>query len=95
MLGDVLECQMTPPLLGPASAEGDQLGNLSVSEPVRRPKNDRVGVDGSNLGADDQRELAFFGRPVSANDAGQAVAIGDRQGSQTERRRLFDKLIWV
>ncbi len=65
--------------VGPPAALGDQARQAAIRRAIGHPQHDRRRVAGRDFGADDQFQLDLFGGAVSPHDAGQAIAIGDRQ----------------
>jgi hypothetical protein len=70
----------------------DQARQPAIRRSIRRPQQHRRGVDRRDERSDDNLEPDLFGCGVGANDAGQAVAIGDRQGRKSVFCGLRDQL---
>jgi hypothetical protein len=95
ILGDVVETQAAFPFFRAATALGDQPREPAVSRAIRRPQHHRRGVIGRDFRADDQFHPLFLGRPMRPNHAGQAVAIGNRQGTISQLGRPANQLAGV
>ena len=87
MLGDVVETTAgTRPLAARRRPRVISRDKPAVGGAIGGPKHDRRGVVGRDLGADDQFQAHVLGRPMRPNHAGQAVAIGHRQGGDSPVR---------
>ena len=76
-----------------AAALGDQPRQPAVGGPIGGPKHHRRGVVGRDFGADDQFQPRLLGRPMRPNHAGQAVAIGHRQGAISQLGRPANQFV--
>ncbi len=77
--GDVLPAEDAFGLAAAPLAERQQPAQPGVGRPVGRIDQDRRAVGQIEAAADDQPDAGRLGGLVGADDAGEAVAIGDRQ----------------
>ena len=79
---------------GPASP-GDEPGEPAVGGPVRGQQHQAETLFQPQLGADDQREIAFPGRRVGTHHARQGALVGDGDGGVAELRGPQHQLLRV
>ena len=89
--GNVLQVDLAFALGCTQAAAGDQARETAVRRAVGSEQHERRSVDGRDLGADQQVEVVPFGGEVRADDAGERVAVGDRQGGVAELCGVFDE----
>ena len=74
-------------------AVGQQRAEPRIGRPVGRPAQQGSAVDQIEAAADQEAQTTGLGLLMRADDAGQAVAVGERQARETQRLRLHDQLL--
>ena len=95
MTRDILQRQMTFALGRACLAQAQQAAKPAIGRPVGRITEQRRAVRQVEPAADDKFEPVFLGRRVCAHHAGQAVAVGDRDGGQTQFLGAHHQFFWV
>ena len=80
MLGHVIQRQPAFAFFRAAAAERDEPRQAAVGGAVGRPEDQRRGIGRRDFRADDELHAELFGGHVGADDSGQAVSIGHRDG---------------
>ena len=91
--GDVLPAEQALRLAAAPLAERQQAAEPAIGGPVGRVDQERGAVGQVEPAADDQPHARRLRRLVRADDAGEAVAVGDRQGLDAEHGRLGEQLL--
>ena len=76
-------------------AVGEQRAEPGIGRLVGRPAQERGAVHQIEPAADQEAEAAGLGLRMRPHDAGQAVAVGERQAGEPQRLRLHDQLLRV
>ena len=90
---DIVEGQLAVSFSGVSSTVGDQQRELSIRAAVGCQQYDRLCINRSDLGPDQQLQSRALCRDVSSNDSGDTVAIGDRQPGEPQFRSSIDQFI--
>ena len=86
-LGHVGEGQPAGSFFRLAAPARNQLRQATVSRPIGCEQHDGRRIDGSDFRPDEQFQADLFGRDMRADDAGQAVQIGDGQRANAQLGR--------
>ena len=92
-LGDVLPAEQALRLAAPPLAERQQPAEAAIGWPVGGVDQERGAIGQVEPAADDQPHARGLRRLVRAHDAGEAVAVGDRQGLEAEHGCLGEQLL--
>ena len=85
--GDVLPAEDAVGLAAAPLAERQQPAQPGIGRPVGRIDQERGAIGQIEPAADDQPDAGRLGRLMGADDAGEAVAVGDRQRLDAAERR--------
>ncbi len=92
---DVVERQQALPFVGTALAEREETREAAIGGAIGRQAEQARRVGEIEPGTDDEFEVDLLRRHIRPHDAGERIAIGDRQRRQTKRLGLRDQLMRV
>ena len=93
MVGEVLPVEMAGAFARAPLAERQQPAELRIPGPVGRIDQHGQAVAQIEPAADDQPDAGFLGAVMRAREAGQRVAVGDRDCRQAQQPRLREQFL--
>ena len=82
-------------LFDPPLAQGQQAGEAGIGGSIGRQAQQRRAVLAVQAYADDQADAGLLGGDMGSHDAGQRVAVGDRDGTMAQVRGRLGQLLRV